>query len=58
MDKVETIKQWAEENYADGGHWIIETLTDDEIRQEFNTVQDAIDWAKRIQDHYLDISNA
>jgi hypothetical protein len=58
MDKVETIKQWAEENYDDGGHWIIETLTDDEIRQEFNTVQDAIDWAKRIQDHYLDISNA
>lgn len=58
MDKVEEIKQWAYANYDEGGHWIIETLTDDEIRQEFNSLQEAIDWAERIQDNYEDVLNA
>ncbi|MEY3920481.1 MAG: hypothetical protein RL634_242 [Bacteroidota bacterium] len=58
MDKVEEIKQWAYQNYDEGGHWIIETLTDDEIRQEFKSLQEAIDWAERIQDNYQDALNA
>lgn len=58
MDKVEQIKQWATENYDEGGHWIIETLTDQEIFDEFKNVQEAIDWAYRIQDHYNDVTNA
>jgi hypothetical protein len=58
MDKVEEIKQWAYQNYDAGGHWIVETLTDDEIRQEFNSLQEAIDWAERIQDKYEDVLNA
>lgn len=58
MDKVEQIKQWAMENYDEGGHWIIETLTDQEIFDEFKNVQEAIDWAERLQDIQEDIQNA
>lgn len=58
MNKVEQIKQWAMENYDDGGHWIIETMTDQEIFDEFKTIQEAIDWAYRIQDNYNDVKNA
>lgn len=56
--KVQEIKDWAMENYAEGGHWIIETMTDDEIFDEFANLQEAIDWAERLQDIQEDVQNA
>jgi len=58
MNKVEQIKQWAMNNYDAGGHWIIETLTDQEIFDEFPTIQDAINWAIVVQGRYEDVANA
>lgn len=58
MNKVEEIKRWAMDNYNDGGHWIIETLNDQEIFDEFKNVQEAIDWAERLQDIQEDVQNA
>ncbi|MCE2713436.1 MAG: hypothetical protein ACK6DA_14985 [Candidatus Kapaibacterium sp.] len=56
--KVQEIKDWAMANYDEGGHWIIETMTDDEIFDEFANLQEAIDWAERLQDIQEDIQNA
>ena len=58
ITKVEEIKQWAMDNYDDGGHWIIETLNDQEIFDKFANLQEAIDWAELIQDKYEDIKNS
>jgi hypothetical protein len=56
--KVQEIKDWAMANYDEGGHWIIETMTDDEIFDEFANLQEAIDFAERLQDIQEDIQNA
>ena len=44
------ILNWAKDNYDAGGHWIVETMTLDEIKEEFKTLEEAQEYCKIIQD--------
>jgi len=50
MSLVEEIKQWAMANYSTGGSWIIETFTDAEIIESFQSLADAKRYAKLMHD--------
>lgn len=52
------IEQWAKENYDEGGHWILETMTTQEIVDEFKSLSEAQKYCKRMQDYYQDVANA
>ncbi len=44
------ILDWALANYADGGHWIVETMEVEEIEQEFKSLKEAKEYCLRRQD--------
>jgi hypothetical protein len=52
------ILNWAKDNYDEGGHWIVETMTLEEIKQEFKTLQQAKEHCRVIQDRQEDIQNS
>jgi len=44
------IYDWALANYDKGGHWIVETMSIEEIEQEFKSLKEAKEYCKIIQD--------
>jgi hypothetical protein len=56
--RVKKIKDWCLENYDKGGHWIIETMTDQEISDNFKSLAEAKRYCKTKQDYSDDICNA
>lgn len=55
---VIAIKEWAIENYDEGGHWIIETMTDYEIHLAFKSLTEVKNHVKLLNDRAADICNA
>jgi hypothetical protein len=56
-EKIKAIKAWALQNYCEGGSWIIETYTDNEIDEEFETLGDAMKYCmlmKECEEEYRD----
>ena len=41
QDKVNQIKELALANYDEGGHWVVECFSDQDILEHFNSVEDA-----------------
>ena len=58
MNLVSSIRQWANLNYEKGGSFIIETMTDAEIVEQFKTLKAAKDYAKAMRSRELDVQNA
>lgn len=58
MELVKEIKDWAFANYEKGGHWIVYTFTNDEIAEQFKTLDEAKKYCGLVQDRYEDICNA
>jgi hypothetical protein len=58
MDLVQQIKQWALANYENGGSWIIETHTDDEIASDFESLADAKRYCRIMHDRESEYRNA
>ena len=50
MSLIEKIKQWCLANYENGGSWIIETHTDEEIIESFKSLADAKRYCKLMKD--------
>jgi hypothetical protein len=46
----EKIMQWAEDNYENGGQWIVETMSVEEIGQEFESLEEAQQYCKDRQE--------
>lgn len=46
----EKIMQWAEDNYENGGQWIVETMSVEEIEQEFESLEEAQQYCKDRQE--------
>jgi hypothetical protein len=46
----EKIMQWAEDNYENGGQWIVETMSVEEIGQEFESLEEAQRYCKDRQE--------
>jgi hypothetical protein len=42
----EKIMQWAEDNYENGGQWIVETMSVEEIGKEFESLEEAQQYCK------------
>ena len=55
---VQMIKEWATINYEKGGSFIIETMSDSEIAEQFNTLKAAKDYAKAMRAQELEVRNA
>lgn len=53
MELVREIRDWALDNYDAGGHWIVETFSDEEIA-EFKTLNEAKKYCGLMQDRYED----
>ena len=51
------ILHWAEDNYETGGHWIVETMELDEIKDEFKTLEEAQEYCRLMQEKEEDIKN-
>lgn len=58
MELVREIRDWALDNYDAGGHWIVETFSDEEIAEEFKTLNEAKRYCGLKQDRYEDAYNA
>jgi hypothetical protein len=50
MKESELIMKWALENYAKGGHWIVETMSLADIDETFRTVREAQEYCGLIED--------
>jgi len=57
-EKIKVIRTWALEHYSEGGDWIIETHTDEEIDHEFENLGDAIRYCKWMKGREEDFRNA
>jgi hypothetical protein len=49
QELVARIKGWCYENYSAGGSWIVETMTDSEIGEQFKSLASAKKYAKTIK---------
>ena len=54
----EKIMQWAEENYEIGGQWIVETMTIEEIEEEFESLAEAQQYCLSKQERANEIESA
>ena len=50
QDESALIMQWAIANYAQGGHWIVETMSMEDIAETFRTLHDARVYCGLIED--------
>lgn len=57
MTTVEEIKAWANENYENsyGASALVETYTDDELAEEFASLEDAKAWANLHDEAYAEV---
>jgi hypothetical protein len=58
LKRAAKIFQWAAQNYENGGSWIVETYTTDEVIRDFKTLADAKRYCKLMHDREEDIRNA
>ena len=49
QELVARIKEWCYEHYSAGGSWIVETMTDAEIGEQFKSLASAKKYAKSIK---------
>lgn len=49
------VLKWANDNYEEGGHWIVETMSEAEIIANFSTLEDAKEYCSLIQGRYEDV---
>ena len=52
---VKKIKDWALKNYDKGGHWIVETFTEEEILNDFSSLKSAKEYAKILHNRQREI---
>ena len=43
------IRDWALANYADGGHWIYEAMSIEDIEKEFKSIEQAKEYCRLIE---------
>ena len=55
---AETIMKWALENYAKGGHWIVETMSVEDIAETFKTLRKAQRYCALMQEQERACRNA
>ena len=54
----EKIMQWAEDNYENGGQWIVETMSVEEIGQEFESLEEAQQYCLSKQERSNEVESA
>lgn len=55
---IARIIKYAMKHYENGGSWVIETMTHQEMIDTFPTVRAAKEWIRAIHSHQQDIYNA
>lgn len=56
--RASRIYNWAKQNYDQGGHWIVETMSLSEIAEEFATLACAKKYCKILVEQEENIKNA
>ena len=56
-DFIKEVKEHAMANYENGGDFIIECLTDDEISEKFSTLEDAKEFMKLHNDRRKEVES-